>query len=144
MLLVKMLVVDLMRPAYGQDVPVFPVAQESETLMNDDIVNKEISQAVQRDPDAYIQAYILVDDACNVAVSAGNGKNKEEGIVLFKEAVMPLVMIAVKIPQEAMHHELVGEPCNKLHEPECCKEHEQVKQHIFLREIQMYKEQREN
>jgi hypothetical protein len=46
---------------------------------------------------------------------AGNGEDHKEPVVLFEEAGLFLVMVAVQEPEKAMHHVPVCEPGDAFH-----------------------------
>ncbi|TND08033.1 MAG: hypothetical protein FD123_2587 [Bacteroidetes bacterium] len=107
-----------MRAADAQYIPVVPVAQKRKPLVNDNIVHDKIAETVQSDSNADVKTKIMVHAAGYETVHARGGKNEEERIVLLEKSVFPLVMIAVQVPEQAVHNELMREPGHELHEEE--------------------------
>jgi hypothetical protein len=116
--LVQVFVVNFVRAADAQYIPVAPVAQQFESLVDDNVVYDEITKPIHRNTYTDIQPEIIKHQPGHVTVRAGNGENHEERIVFFKKALFPLVVIAVEIPQKAVHHVLMREPGHELHEEE--------------------------
>lgn len=103
----------------GPEVPVVAVAEDFKPLMDEDVVNKKITEAVNSN--AYTD--IKLDVAAGQYTEeheqhAGEGEDEEEGVVFFKEAGMTLVMVAVQDPKQAVHDILMGKPGHEFHEEE--------------------------
>jgi hypothetical protein len=113
----QVLVVHLVCPAYGAYVQAAAAGKPFKPLVNDYVMHQKVSEA--------IHCYAKTDGCCPVSVAlqaqhnaepAWYGKNEEESIVFFKKPWSFLVVIFVEVPQKAVHHIAVCEPCDAFHE----------------------------
>jgi hypothetical protein len=115
----QVLVMHLVRPAYGPQVPVVAVAHEFEALVNENIMHQEVTATIQRDTDTHEKFNVVsVDDTKEHEQETGNGEDQEEGVVPFKKSLVALVVVAVKYPKQSVHNVFVGDPCHSLHHDE--------------------------
>jgi hypothetical protein len=88
--------------------------------MNVNVVDQEVDQPIDRDPNAHIQQPALGGGkAYNVGNGARDSEDQKEKVVFFKEAfllMMRLVVIFVPYPKESVHQVFVSRPCCELHE----------------------------
>ncbi len=76
-----------MCPAYGADISIAGPAEPFEALVDDHIVDEEISKAIGHHPKSDgLQPIYFIEGAKQDTKETGNGEDDKEGIVLFKEA----------------------------------------------------------
>jgi hypothetical protein len=63
---------------------------------------------------------------------AGNSKDHKEGIILFKEARLHLVMIFMQPPQKTMHDKPVGTPGYSFHQQKSAEQNQYIIQYDHL------------
>jgi hypothetical protein len=115
----EVFMVHLMCPPDTAYIPVVASCKKLYALVNDHIVYQEISKTIQGDPCTdRSQPVPAIKSAEPDTEYAGNRKNKEERIILFKNPMAFFMMIFMQIPQETMHDILVGKPCNAFHPKE--------------------------
>src|SRR6218665_276649 len=106
----EMAVVHFVGTAYGFEIREIDIAQHADALMNEQVVNEKVSQAVKRD--AYSDPE-RISKAVKTDIKADNcrrGKNEEEKIVVLHGPAAGLVMVPVQAPERAMHDVFVGQP----------------------------------
>ena len=94
----QVFVMNFMSPTYAQNVFVIPVSKKFKPLVNDDFMNKEISQSIKWNTYSNIKSKIIKHQTRHIAITAWHSKNEEETIVLFKKTRICLMMIFVQIP----------------------------------------------
>jgi hypothetical protein len=107
-----------MRPAYGPDIGIVASTEPFESLMNDHIVYKEVCKSISHNskPNRMQPPHARGLHPIHDAKHAGDGKNDEESIVLFKEPRLYLMMVLVQIPEKSMHHPTMCTPCDAFHQ----------------------------
>lgn len=116
--LVEVLVVHFVGFADGGKVGVLGVSEPTEPPVNEYVVNQKVAESIGGDACAYPKPEITINAACDKAPSTGNGENQKEGVVLFEESGLVLVVIAVEIPHDAVHQVFVRSPCHPFHDKE--------------------------
>lgn len=123
--LAKMLVVHLVRPADGPHIGIPAPGEPFEALMDDDVMYHEISESIRHDTKTYgLHPPDPVLTSEHDQQHAGYGKYDEEGIILFEESGLHLVMILMQIPQKSMHHPFMRGPGDAFHEEESQEQNE--------------------
>ena len=82
----QVFVVNLVGLPNRHKVGVFGSFEPWETLVDEDVVDQEVCQAIERDAGSNPEPEILVDAACDEAVGTRHGENQKEGIVLLEKA----------------------------------------------------------
>jgi len=109
------LVVDLVGFPDGGEIGVFGIPEPIEPSVNEHVVYQKIAEAICGDACANPKAEVGVYTACNEAPGAGHSKNQEEGVVLFKEPRLVLMVVLMEIPHHTMHQVFVCSPCDTFH-----------------------------
>ena len=116
--------VHLMRPSNSADIRIVTSCKPFYPLVDDYIVHEEIRNAISHDAEADgLHHPALVKSAEINEQHTWYGEDHEEGIVLFKESRLWLMMVPVQIPKKPMHHILMGEPGHAFHHQEGCQQH---------------------
>ena len=112
--------VHLMRPADRFKIEIVGVPEQFETLVDEYVVNQEVSQAVKGDSQPYPEQVVETLLPSEVQrQDPGDGEDQEkEVIVLQKPLRFLLVMIFMQRPQESVHDVFVREPGDPLHQAE--------------------------
>ena len=118
-LLVEVLVVNLVRLSNGGEIGMLSVPKPIEAAVDKDVVNQEITQAVGGDSGSNPESKVLVNAAGDETPGARDGENQKEGVVLFKESGLLLMMVSMEVPHGAVHEVFVGAPCHTFHGAEC-------------------------
>ena len=113
--LVEVLVVHLMGLPYRSEVGVFGVSEPIEPPVNENVVHQKIAEPVGCDAGANPKTKICMYAARDEAPGAGHSKNQEEGVVLFKEPRLVLMVVLMEIPHHTMHQVFVCSPSHPLH-----------------------------
>src|SRR5262245_30235758 len=64
---------------------------------------------------------------------AGHSEDHKEGIILFEEARLRLVMILMQVPKKPMHHEPVRTPCYTFHQDKSPGQYYYIINHIHAK-----------
>lgn len=117
----KVLVMNLVGFADRPEVTIISPGKPLKTLVDEDVVNKKVCDAVKQDPQPNVdqEAQLGVDRTKNETTCAWYGKNEKESIVLFKESRSSNVVVFVQVPQKTVHDVFVGKPGNEFHEQKC-------------------------
>ena len=112
-----MLMVDLMATSNGLKISILGVSEHFEALVDKDIVDQEIGQAVQADAQADPeQVVISLLHSEEQSGNSWNGEDQEEGVVVLQESLGSLfVVVPVQVPKPAVHDVFMGEPGHSLH-----------------------------
>ena len=113
-----MFVVNLVRLANRHEVRVLGPLEPRKTLMDEDVVNQEIGQTIQRDARPNPKPKVLVQTPGDEAVGAGDGENEKERVVFLEEARTVGVVICVEVPHRTVHQVFVGRLCHAFHDEE--------------------------
>ena len=118
---IKMPVMHFVCPTNGTDITIISSGKPFKALMNDNIMNEKISNAISHDAktDRLHPPYII-ECAEIDQQDAWHSENDKECIVLFKKPWLRLVMISMQIPKKTMHNVTMGKPCNAFHDNEGC------------------------
>jgi len=114
-----MLMMHLVRPPQSPEISNIGPGKPTNPLVDDHFMHQKISDSIQAESSPYgNQPIIPVNDPQHDKKPAGNGKEKKEIIIFFKESRTLLVMILVEVPEEPMHDKPVQTPAHPLHKHE--------------------------
>jgi len=105
--------------SYGQQIRVFGVSPNLDSLMDEEVVNYKIDDPVNQDADSYSQGDIpFKNGPKNERTDGNDGKEYEKRIVELKDRIVLVcyVMILVQVPEKSMHDVFVHGPGNSFHE----------------------------
>jgi hypothetical protein len=125
-----------MRPPNGTNIPVISAGKQFKSLVNDDIMHQKIPETIGHDtkPDCLHPPDIIVGPKIDQQ-DAGQCKDDEEGIILFKKTRLNLVVIFMQAPKKSMHDVTVRKPGNSFHNYESGRKNKYVKKPIHVAEI---------
>jgi hypothetical protein len=134
---VQVLVVHLVRPPDGTDIGIVASGKPFEPLVDDHIMDNEISKPISHDAKANgmqppkTRRLHTVHDAQH----AGNGKNHKKGIIFLEKARLYLMMVLVKIPEKTMHDPTVGAPSNGFHQQKNTQNNQKIQNGYHVRKV---------
>ena len=103
----------------GHEIGILCAAKPLETLVDENVVNQKIGQAVRGNPRADPHAKVTSRHGPrDETPRARNGENQKERIVFLKKARFMNVVVGMKKPHDAMHEVFVGKPRHTLHSDE--------------------------
>src|SRR5690606_18462682 len=117
----RVLVMLFVSPAKCQKIRVFGVCENFKPLMNKNIMYKKIRHSVQHYAQSDKEQIIEVVQRTEVHQGNGwQGKNHKEIVVLFKSALIAMVVVVpVQNPQKAVHHVFMDNPGCSFHQYKC-------------------------
>ena len=119
LLLAQMFVMHFVRPADGPHISVPASGEPFEALVYDHIMYQEIGETIGHDPKANgLHPPDAVLAAEHDEQHARDREDHEKGIVLLEETGFHLMMVAMQVPEESMHHPFVRSPGDALHSEE--------------------------
>jgi hypothetical protein len=138
----QMLMMHLVRPAYGPYISAVAPREPFEPLVNDDIVHNKISQAVCHDAEANsLQIPAVSISTEKDEQHTGNSEYDKEEIVLLKESRFNLVMVPVQVPEKAVHHISMRKPGNAFHDNEGSQENKYIINNIHFANLSVRSDQ---
>lgn len=120
MIFPQMFMVHFMRSSNGFSIAIVGISEQFKTLMNKNIMNGKIGDAVSK----YTQSYCQSDFQDAVLPKqekrhADNGVNHKKSIIVFKPRIVCfMMMIFVQAPQKTVHDVLVTKPGHEFHQAE--------------------------
>lgn len=113
-----MFVMYFMTFAKGNQIFVFGILEQLQSLVNDDVVHDKITQSVGKNSQTDEEAVIKTGLCPKIKQqNTGNGKNHEKQIIALENmGVFRLVVIGVQIPQKTVHHVFVRQPSHAFHQ----------------------------
>jgi hypothetical protein len=115
-----MFVVHFVGFSQPNQVLVIGIFEPFETLVNQDVVYREIAKTVKGN--AQTNEKFVVHTSFYPEVKkddAGYGKNDKKDVIALKNTcIFRLMMIGMKIPHQAVHNVFVGTPRNTFHKKE--------------------------
>ena len=114
----KVLVVNLVRLSDGCEIGVFGVSEPIEAAVDKHVVDEEVAEAICCDAHSNPDAKVTGRTSGYDTPCAWHSENEEEGIVLFEEAGLVLVVVPMEIPHGPVHQILVGTPSDPFHDQE--------------------------
>jgi hypothetical protein len=122
-----MFVVNFMCFSDSPEIDVVGAFKPIETLVDKNIVHQEVTYAVGSDAEPHPYAPVISSHHTKHDEQPGrNGENQKEYIIFFKKSWLVLVMVAVKIPAQAVHHKLVCDPGHKFHKEKCGEKNDKI------------------
>jgi hypothetical protein len=131
MFFIDVLVVHLVGTAHSTAITAVGIPEDLKTLVDKDIVNQKIGKPIgentQSNGKANLENIILPQQE---KPDAYKGIEDKKGIVALKPGVVVLaVVVAVQVPQKAVHHVLMREPRHKFHDEESKHKNQYIKPH---------------
>ncbi len=116
--LANVFVVHFVCPSYCLGVSVVGVAKQFETLVDKDIVNRKVRNAVGQNTKTDGQSDVKdVVFPQQEESNANNGVKRKKTVVAFKPAIVVFfVVVGVQMPEESVHDVFVAKPSHEFHD----------------------------
>lgn len=113
--------VDFMGASYSACVKIICVTKHFKTLVNKNIVDKKISNAIGENPKSYRQTSPKTEITPPNKTTDANKSIKNEKVIISlpPATVIFVVMVFMQFPKKPVHNVFMGEPRHKFHDRKC-------------------------
>lgn len=126
-------VVREMRSCQSLEIAVLDLIAGAPTVVDDDLMNGHISDAVKQNSDTDIQPEITACHDAELHIQpTWNGEDEREQVVSLKCVSCRLMVILMQRPTESVHHILVRKPSHKFHGPKGSDDPEYVDEDLHF------------
>ncbi len=99
MFFIKMFMMHFMGSTNSPEIPVVTVSEYFESLMNKNIVHHKVTKTIKSNPYSHKQTEIVaIEYSKKHQQATWKSEDDKKGVISFKKAGMPLVMITMKDP----------------------------------------------
>jgi hypothetical protein len=131
MFFIDVFVVHLVGTAHRTSIAAVGIPEDLKTLVDKDIVNQKVGKPIGENAQSYGKAnfkYAVLPQ--QKKANTYKCIEDKKGVVALKPGIVVLaMMVAVQVPQKAMHHVLMRKPRHKFHDEKSEHKNQYIKPH---------------